>query len=46
MKKQNLKVLKLNKKAISTLATASIKGRGYSHSNMQNGTREHCCYPL
>lgn len=45
MKKQNLKVLKLNKKAISTLDTSKVKG-GYSHSNAQNGTRENCCYPL
>ncbi|WP_430412855.1 hypothetical protein [Kordia sp.] len=46
MKKQHLKVLTLNKKAISTLDTSRVKGRGYSHSNAQNGTREHCCYPL
>lgn len=46
MKKQNLKVLKLNKKAISTLATKKVTGGSYSHSNVQNGTQEHCCYPL
>jgi hypothetical protein len=46
MKKQRLKVLKLHKKAISTLHTTHVKGKGYSHSNAQNGTREHCCYPL
>ena len=46
MKKQHLKVLKLNKKAISTLATEKTKGGSYSHSNAQQGTQEHCCYPL
>ena len=45
MKKQNLKVLQLNKKAISSFDTSKVKG-GYSHSNAKNGTREHCCYPM
>ncbi|WP_420572931.1 hypothetical protein [Kordia sp.] len=45
MKKQSLKTLRLNKKAISSFDSSKVKG-GYSHSNMQNGTREHCCYPL
>ncbi|PTX62371.1 hypothetical protein C8N46_103471 [Kordia periserrulae] len=46
MKKQPLKALQLNKKAISTLHTIKVKGGSYSHSNAQHGTQEHCCYPL
>ncbi len=45
MKKQRLKVLKLHKKAISTLHTTRVNGQG-THSNAQQGTQEHCCYPL
>ncbi len=45
MKKQNFKLLKLNKKAITSFKTKEIKGRGYSNSNV-NVTHENCCYPL
>ena len=46
MKKQQLKTLQLGKKAISTLTSTKVKGGSYSHSNAQNGTQEHCCFPL
>lgn len=46
MKKKHCKKLKLRKKAISSFDPYKVKGGGYSHSNVQHGTREHCCYPL
>lgn len=45
MKKRHCKKLKLRKKAISSFDPYKVKG-GYSHSNAQQGTQEHCCHPL
>ncbi|WP_298423246.1 hypothetical protein [uncultured Kordia sp.] len=45
MKKQSLKVLKLNKNVVSTFDLSKVKG-GYSHSNNVLGTQENCCHPL